>query len=588
MSTALIAGPVGLDVSLAAVFAKTSPSFAEQFYGALFHRYPEYRSLFAAKDMVFQSSMLTLALQTLVEWYRRPSILARQYLRLLGQKHHSMGIAAKDYDHFFLVLSDELARLHGSKWTSSLADQWQAAFQRGVEAMLEGDSGDTKKLHIKQFAMTAGIIQGLNIRVEQASRLFAATQHVNQGVVMDDVLEKVYEDFKGLIPYNRIGLALIDDACGAVVVRWEKSDRRIHLGRGYEGKLAGSTLAQIVKTGLPRVINDLDEYLEKNPNSHSTRLVVQEGMKSSLTCPLVARGKPVGFLFFSSTDKNTYKDAHVELLQSIAGQLSIIVDKAWLYSQLQQQATVIEDQNRRLTRELEMARTFQKSMIPIHDIEVPGLAIEFFYEPAIHVGGDFLDIVALEDDRTLIFVADVAGHGVDAAMMAAAVKAAWNNARRISDNPADILRTINVEVCGFADGRFVTALCALLDPMQHELQLARAGHPSPWHYHSLRKSVSRNGQGALPLGVDAAVEYEASCYPLEVGDALVLATDGILEAVNDAGEQFGEERLNRLIAKHGTANAGELLQRIRRDLSLHVGDKPLEDDLTVIVVQVRD
>ena len=84
------------------------------------------------------------------------------------------------------------------------------------------------------------------------------------------------------------------------------------------------------------------------------------------------------------------------------------------------------------------------------------------------------------------------------------------------------------------------------------------------------------------------MEYEASCYPLEVGDALVLATDGILEAVNDAGEQFGEESLNRLIAKNGTANAGELLQRIRRDLSLHVGDKPLEDDLTVIVVQVRD
>jgi hypothetical protein len=108
----------------------------------------------------------------------------------------------------------------------------------------------------------------------------------------------------------------------------------IKIGANYSGRMAGSSLQHIIETRQPRILNDLEAYLQEHPNSKSTRLILEEGMRSSLTCPLVAMGKPIGFMFFSSTKPNTYQDAHVELFLQIAGQLAVIVEKSRLYQQL--------------------------------------------------------------------------------------------------------------------------------------------------------------------------------------------------------------------------------------------------------------
>jgi signal transduction histidine kinase len=98
--------------------------------------------------------------------------------------------------------------------------------------------------------------------------------------------------------------------------------------------MQGSSLQAIIDTGRPRILNDLKAYLLEHPQSISTSLIVDEGMRSSLTCPLIAMGKPVGFMFFSSTESETYRNAHVEIFMQIAGQLSVIVEKSRLYQQL--------------------------------------------------------------------------------------------------------------------------------------------------------------------------------------------------------------------------------------------------------------
>ena len=120
-----------------------------------------------------------------------------------------------------------------------------------------------------------------------------------------------------------------------VVARWARTDATdVKIYRGYSAPLKGSSLEDVLRSGRPRVLNDLEQYLEEHPDSEATRLIVEEGVRSSLTCPLIALGVPVGFIFFSSQQKNTYQGAHVEIYLQIAGQLSAVLEKGRLYQQL--------------------------------------------------------------------------------------------------------------------------------------------------------------------------------------------------------------------------------------------------------------
>ena len=177
----------------------------------------------------------------------------------------------------------------------------------------------------------------LEARFEELNTLSKVTEKINAGLVLDDVLNYVFESFWPIIPYDRIGFSLLELNGTVVRARWVRSDAPdTKITRGYSAPLQGSSLQKILETGQPRILNDLRQYLSEHPASESTRLIVEEGMRSSLTCPLIAVGKPIGFMFFSSMELNTFKDAHVEIFLEIAGQLSLIVEKARLYEELHQ------------------------------------------------------------------------------------------------------------------------------------------------------------------------------------------------------------------------------------------------------------
>ncbi len=168
-------------------------------------------------------------------------------------------------------------------------------------------------------------------------RLLDMTERVNQGFFIGEVMEHIYATFHLVIPYDRIGFSLLEDEGRVVRAHWARSDtKNIRLKNGYAQKLEGSSLVQILRDGKPRVLNDLEAHYRAHPESHSTRLILEEGIRSSLTCPLVAMGKPVGFLFFSSTKTHTYEHAHLSVFAQIASQLSLIVEKSRLYEELYQ------------------------------------------------------------------------------------------------------------------------------------------------------------------------------------------------------------------------------------------------------------
>ncbi|HML23946.1 MAG TPA: GAF domain-containing sensor histidine kinase [Aggregatilinea sp.] len=237
----------------------------------------------------------------------------------------------------------------------------------------------------------------LESRDQELRLIDRITARINAGLLLDEVLDNIYDDFRELIPYDRIGFAMIDRDDQIVTARWAKSTYHpIQLRRGFSAPLAGSTLAALLDSGQPRILNDLCSYLDEHPHSESTRLIVAEGIQSSLTCPLVANGVPVGFLFFSSLQPHTYAQIHIDVFQRIAAQLSIIVEKGELVSDLAAKNKAIERQNEELTRLNELKNTFLG--IAAHDLRSPLGVIQM----ALNFLMDFHDNLSLTERDTIL------------------------------------------------------------------------------------------------------------------------------------------------------------------------------------------
>lgn len=186
-------------------------------------------------------------------------------------------------------------------------------------------------------------------RTRELRSLGSLTETINRAVSLDDVLEHVWESFRMVVPYNRIGFAEYSPELKVVRAVWARSDASdIKIGKGYSSPIESTSLGRILETGKPRIIDDLERYLRHHPTSDATRAVVEEGMRSSMTVPLEAMGYEVGFLFFSSQTPHIYTGEHARLLERISGQLSLAIEKSRLYDSLLETTRQLELANEQL------------------------------------------------------------------------------------------------------------------------------------------------------------------------------------------------------------------------------------------------
>ena len=226
--------------------------------------------------------------------------------------------------------------------------------------------------------------------------------------------------------------------------------------------------------------------------------------------------------------------------------------------------------------ELRTAREIQQSILPRAMPEVAGLRFETAYDPATSVAGDLYDFIGVDERHAGVLVADVAGHGVPAALIASMVKIAASSQSRLADDPAALIGALNVTLRNEVRRAFVTATYLWLDLEERRVSVCNAGHAPPLLYRD-GEFLELGVHGVL-LGRFADARYETRSIELRPGDRIVAFTDGIVEARNTRGEQFGEERLKELIARGSASAVIAAVHAWRADDDA--------DDLTIIVVDV--
>lgn len=246
----------------------------------------------------------------------------------------------------------------------------------------------------------------------------------------------------------------------------------------------------------------------------------------------------------------------------------------------------------RMREEIDTARRIQLSMLPQGAPDLRWLDVAAASLPATEVGGDYYEYFRLSPGHLALVIGDVAGHGVASGLLLSGVRSCLYLLENELDDPLAILERLNPMVRRTTDRRtYVTLLCAVLEKEGAgggTVKLASAGHPPALRWCARTGDFDTVGEGAPPLGTFLDARYQLISRPLQPRDVLVFYTDGLLEARNAAGVEYGEARFQRAVARlAASGSAREIRDAVLGDLSNFKGDEEQYDDITIVVVRMR-
>ncbi|MBL1212373.1 MAG: serine/threonine-protein phosphatase [Ignavibacteriae bacterium] len=399
----------------------------------------------------------------------------------------------------------------------------------------------------------------LDSKVNQLSSLFDLSKEFS-GILEIEMVGK-------LLVYSIIGQMLVSRY--AVLTCDENSNCTI-LDSKFDYKLLDKALTEYSASQLTEVVKG--KKLQEDFPSFSNLGV-------ELLVPMIIKGKSKGIILLGPRiSLQTYSRSDIEFVSSVGSLAIISIENAKLFKE------TVEKQ--RMEKDLELARNIQRNLLPNKIPKLKSFEIAAFNESARQVGGDYYDVIKLNDGKTLVAIADVSGKGVQAALMMANLQAFLKSISKQNiplDEATNLINDLVSE--NTVMGNFITFFWAVLNEKEKKVTFVNAGHNPPLLIRN--GEIKKMKKGGMILGVmETTIPYEATNIIVESDDTIILFTDGVTEAMNKLNQEYTDERFEELLKRNYSKSADELLKTIRHDVLEFTQNAEQSDDLTALVIKV--
>ena len=404
----------------------------------------------------------------------------------------------------------------------------------------------------------------------QMEALLAVAQSLRNSLSLNEVLPHILDSLFAVYRTADRGLVALQNANGELVPRWVQlrageTDKQVVISRTI-AKQAMELRQAILST------DAIGDIRFKNSSSLGASPI-----RSVMCAPLIDnQGKSFGVLQIDTfMERGCFREEDLEVLVGIATQVSVAIDNAQLHEMALQQRAV--------DRDLELAGRIQRSFLPASPPQVPGYEFFHYYKPASRVGGEFYDYVALPDGRITVVVAHVAAEGFAAALITARLAAEIRYCFLAASRPAEAVKRLNAGLVGeLGENHSVTLVLAELTPGTGEVIIVNAGHLEPvLRVCDGRISEIGKERSEPLLGIVSGADYHEHALQIPTGGLLMMYTGGIVKAMNEASQVYGDRRLQEhLETIRGSAR--KVGQRIVDDLQQFTEGCPQRDDISLV------
>ena len=463
---------------------------------------------------------------------------------------------------------------HSSMGATMITDNSSTSLPEATIALASGDRTTSGLLEAIEDARKKPD-ERVVARVAREGDLLALISKVGITLLSSSTLEQTLEQIVSLVfeavPADRCLLMMRDEHNEELRVAVARLRDRV--GEVGEIRVSRNVMDEVVIRGKSVLTSDA----QHDPRFASGTVVLQ-GVRSVLAVPLGVSEKVFGIIYADSPiAEGRFTEDHLKVLTTLASVAAIRVENARLVEARFQQE--------RLERELQLAMEIQQRFQPTAPPIVPGYEFQGISFPCYEIGGDYYDFIQREDGRLVIALGDVSGKGTAAALLMSSLHAAIHAQTGSHDTLVQTISAVNRYLAeNIPPNRFVTLFYAELDPESGAVSFLNAGHNPPLIVHAAG-TVEQLASGGLPLGIKADADYREGRTHLQLGDVLVIYSDGVTEAASPNGEEFGPTRLYEVVSRNVDASAAGIRDRIESALTKFSQGTQAADDITLVIVK---